>query len=201
MSFLPRWLSGVETKGYLIDLNLKVLYNILYKTTQFDLYLKCIIKIQIQMKLNISFWVILLFSSICYSQNLSAQPMETHAASSKAKETLATVKKFNDAFNKHDVEAVMALMTDDCILENTNPAPDGTRLKGAEAVKAYWISFFTKNPDAYFEAEDVFAHEDRCVVRWIYRKTKDGNPWHLRGVDVFKVRDGKVAEKLAYVKG
>jgi ketosteroid isomerase-like protein len=29
----------------------------------------------------------------------------------------------------------------------------------------------------------------------------DGQPWHLRGVDVFRVRDGKVAEKLAYVKG
>jgi hypothetical protein len=38
-------------------------------------------------------------------------------------------------------------------------------------------------------------------VRWIYHKTKDGKPWHLRGVDVFKVVDGKVSEKLAYVKG
>lgn len=42
---------------------------------------------------------------------------------------------------------------------------------------------------------------DRCVVRWIYHKTKEGKPWHLRGVDVFKVRDGKVSEKLSYVKG
>lgn len=115
--------------------------------------------------------------------------------------TLAAVERFNTAFNRHDVDAVMNAMTEDCIFENTNPAPDGARLVGAEAVRAYWTKFFTNNPDAIFEAEDVFAAGDRCVVRWIYRKTKDGKPWHLRGVDVFKVRDGKVAEKLAYVKG
>ena len=42
---------------------------------------------------------------------------------------------------------------------------------------------------------------DRAVVRWVYRKLRNGQPWHLRGVDVFTVRDGKVAAKLAYVKG
>jgi ketosteroid isomerase-like protein len=38
-------------------------------------------------------------------------------------------------------------------------------------------------------------------VLWVYRKMRNGQPWHLRGVDVFTVRDGKVAAKLAYVKG
>jgi ketosteroid isomerase-like protein len=116
-------------------------------------------------------------------------------------DTLATVEKFNSAFNRHDVAAVMDLMTEDCVFENTNPAPDGARVKGATAVRAYWEKFFAANPDARFEAEEVFASDDRCVVRWIYHKTKDGKPWHLRGVDIFKVVDGKVAEKLAYVKG
>ncbi len=115
--------------------------------------------------------------------------------------TLTAVENFNSAFNKHDVDAVMDAMTEDCIFENTSPIPDGTRLEGAVAVRAYWSRFFGSNPDAYFEAEDVFATGNRCVVRWIYHKTKDGKPWHLRGVDVFKVVDGKVAEKLAYVKG
>ena len=95
----------------------------------------------------------------------------------------------------------MDMMTEDCVFENTSPAPDGMRLEGAANVRAYWDKFFSANPDAWFEAEDIFAAGDRCVVRWIYHKTKDGKPWHLRGVDVFKVKDGKVAEKLAYVKG
>lgn len=115
--------------------------------------------------------------------------------------TRAAVERFNEAFNRHDVEGVMNLMTDDCIFENTNPPPDGARLVGAAAVRAYWQKFFASNPDAHFEAEDLIVAGDRCVVRWIYRKTKDGKPWHLRGVDVFRVRDGKVSEKLSYVKG
>jgi len=41
----------------------------------------------------------------------------------------------------------------------------------------------------------------RATVLWVYRKMRNGQPWHLRGVDVFAVRDGKVAAKLAYVKG
>lgn len=115
--------------------------------------------------------------------------------------TLAAIENFNEAFNRHDVDAVMSLMTEDCLFENTSPMPDGTRLQGVEVVREFWGKFFTGSPDAFFEAEEIFATGDRCVVRWIYRKTKEGKPWHLRGVDVFKVVDGKVAEKLAYVKG
>jgi ketosteroid isomerase-like protein len=115
--------------------------------------------------------------------------------------TIAAVERFNSAFNLHDVNGVMEAMTEDCVFENTSPGPDGTRLEGAVSVRTYWEKFFTANTDAFFETEDIFATDDRCVVRWIYRKTKEGWPWHLRGVDVFRVKDGKVAEKLAYVKG
>ena len=116
-------------------------------------------------------------------------------------ETLDAVNRFNEAFNRHNVDDVMAAMTNDCLFENTNPAPDGAKLVGRDAVRAYWTVFFEKNPDAIFEAEEMIAFGVRCVVRWVYKKMKDGKPWHLRGVDVFKVRDGKVAEKLSYVKG
>ena len=115
--------------------------------------------------------------------------------------TYETVSRFNDAFNRHDVDAVMALMTEDCAFENTSPSPDGARYAGAKEVREYWEAFFNHSPDARFETEEIITAGDRCVVRWIYRKTKDGLPWHLRGVDVFSVKDGKVAEKLSYVKG
>lgn len=127
--------------------------------------------------------------------------MEPQKDINRDKTTHLVIDQFNAAFNRHDVDAIMNLMTVDCIFENTNPAPDGTRLEGADAVRAYWEKFFTSNPDAHFEAEDIFVSEDRCLVRWVYRKIKEGKPWHLRGVDVFKVRDGKVFEKLSYVKG
>ena len=37
---------------------------------------------------------------------------------------------------------------------------------------------------------------DRAVVRWVYRKLRDGRPWHLRGIDVFTVRNGRILSKL-----
>jgi ketosteroid isomerase-like protein len=114
--------------------------------------------------------------------------------------TIGTVERFNDAFNTHDVDAVMALMTDDVVFESTSP-PDGERHVGASAVRAAWEAFFTTSPDARFEAEDVIASGDRCVVCWRYTWTEDGNPGHIRGVDVMRVREGKLAEKLSYVKG
>ena len=111
------------------------------------------------------------------------------------------VERFNEAFNRHDADAVEKLLTDDTVFEDTSPAPDGNRVVGKAAVAAFWRGWFAKNADAKFEAEEVISTGDRVVVRWIYRKMRNGQPWHLRGVDVFHVRDGKIAAKMAYVKG
>lgn len=115
--------------------------------------------------------------------------------------TLETINKFNDAFNRHDVDEIMSLMTEDVVFENTRPAPDGERYVGQESVRAFWIRMFERSPEAKFEAEEIFACGDRCVMRWIYNWVREGRSGHIRGIDVFKVRDGKVAEKFSYVKG
>ena len=115
--------------------------------------------------------------------------------------TREVVDRFNDAINRHDGAAVAGLLTDDTIFENTGPVPDGTRIEGKAAVSAFWDKWFLSNAGARFEAEEIIVAGDRATVRWIYRKMRDGQPWHLRGIDVFTVRDGKIAAKLAYVKG
>jgi len=116
-------------------------------------------------------------------------------------ETLAAVERFNGAFNRHDVDAVMRAMTGDCVFESTSP-PEGVRFEGAAEVRKAWEDFFAASPTAHFDAEDVIAAGDRCVVRWRYTwRDDDGTEGHIHGVDVITVRDGKVAEKLAYVKG
>ncbi|MEZ4868258.1 MAG: nuclear transport factor 2 family protein [Caldilineaceae bacterium] len=123
----------------------------------------------------------------------------------EAKQTEATreaIQRFNDAFARHDVDAVMAAMTEDCVFENTSPPPDGERYEGQAAVRAFWEQFFAASPQATFTAEDTFAAQDRAVVRWRYQWVEqDGKRGHVRGVDIFRVQDGKVAEKLSYVKG
>jgi ketosteroid isomerase-like protein len=116
--------------------------------------------------------------------------------------TLAAVTALNDALNRHDVDAVMAALTDDCAFDNTYPAPDGTRYEGQAAVRAFWEEMLRASPDAHFTAEEAFAVGDRAAVRWVYSYTDEqGVAQHIRGADVLRVRDGKVAEKLAYVKG
>ena len=116
-------------------------------------------------------------------------------------DTRAAVERLNDALNAHNLDALMAAFTEDCVFENTSPRPDGQRYAGAEAVRAFWDQWLTANPDARFETEEMIVHGDRAVVRWVYHKTRSGQPWHLRGVDLFRVRGGRVAEKLAYIKG
>lgn len=115
------------------------------------------------------------------------------------------VNRFNDAFNRHDLDAVMALAAEDCVFESTAP-PDGDRLEGAAAVRAAWGALFEASPDASFVTEELFATDERVVVRWRYDWAGGGGGWaggggHVRGVDLFRVVDGLVVEKLAYVKG
>jgi ketosteroid isomerase-like protein len=116
-------------------------------------------------------------------------------------DALAVVRRFNHAFNRHDVDGIMEMMTADCVFENTRPAPDGTRVEGAAAVRETWVQMFARSPQARFEFSDLFVAGDRAVGLWTYHWVKDGVPGHVRGVDVFRLRDGKIAEKLSYVKG
>jgi ketosteroid isomerase-like protein len=115
--------------------------------------------------------------------------------------TRVVIDRFGEALNHHDADGLAAWLTDDTVFEDTSPAPDGQRIEGKAAVVAFWRGWFSRNTDAMFETEDVIVSGDRAVVRWVYHKMRNGQPWHLRGVDVFTVRDGKVAAKLAYVKG
>jgi len=115
--------------------------------------------------------------------------------------TRKVIDNFNEAFGRHDADALATFLTDDTVFEDTSPAPDGRRIEGKAAVVDFWGSWFERNSDDRFEAEEVIISGDRAIVPWVYHKMRNGQPWHLRGVDIFTVRDGKVAAKLAYVKG
>ena len=118
------------------------------------------------------------------------------------KATVTAIGRFNDAFKRQDIDATMAAMTEDCVFENTYPAPDGARYEGEAAVRAAFVDFFHASPRAEFESEELFVAGNRGVMRWVYFWTNENNErGHVRGVDIFLVREGKVAEKLAYVKG
>ena len=106
------------------------------------------------------------------------------------------VAEFGEAWGAHDLDAVLELVADNCVFESTGPAPDGMRHVGRDAIREAWAPIFM-DASSIFEPEETFAADDRVVQRWRYTWT-DG---HVRGVDLFRVRAGKVVEKLSYVKG
>ncbi len=110
--------------------------------------------------------------------------------------------RFSAAFGSGDVGAIMALMTQDCVFEATGPAPDGETHEGAAEVRVMWEQLFGETHRPAFIEEESFVCGDRAVLRWRFEWVDDaGAPGHVRGVDVIRLRDGQVCEKLSYVKG
>jgi limonene-1,2-epoxide hydrolase len=115
---------------------------------------------------------------------------------------LQVVIAFNEALNRRGVDAMMRLMTEDCIFDNTSPAPDGTHYQGQAAVRAFWENFFSTSAQATITIEEMFELDNRCVIRWRYDWLDlQGKAGHVRGVDIYKLENSLIAEKLSYVKG
>ena len=121
---------------------------------------------------------------------------------SKLESAVRAVIDFNEAFNRHDVAGMMNLMSDDCVCEETFPAPDGTVVSGKEAIGELFQDFFRESPQAHIEIEEIFGMGFRCIMRWRYDWVDaSGKQGHVRGIDIFKLKDGLICEKLSYAKG
>jgi predicted SnoaL-like aldol condensation-catalyzing enzyme len=121
---------------------------------------------------------------------------------SRLESAIRIVLEFNANFNRHDVAGMMRLMSDDCIFENANPAPDGAVYSGKETVTQFWQDFFREQPQAHIEIEEIFGLGMRCIMRWKYEWVDiTGKKEYVRGIDIFRVKDGFICEKLSYVKG
>ncbi len=113
--------------------------------------------------------------------------------------TEAILQRFNGVFLSHDPAALQELVADDCIIENTQPAPDGSRHEGKAACIALWTRIATM-PGAHFEPESIIARGDRGEIRWRLVWGPDRSS-SVRGVNLMRVRDGRIVEAQGYVKG
>jgi ketosteroid isomerase-like protein len=113
--------------------------------------------------------------------------------------TLQIMNQFNAAFQKHDPSLLEGLLAEDCVLENSGPAPDGSRHVGRAACLEFW-SGIAANTDANFEPEEVWAAGDRAIIRWRLR-WGPGESDSVRGVNLMRLRDGLIVEGMGYVKG
>lgn len=117
----------------------------------------------------------------------------------EARNTAQVIDKFNDAFQRHDPSLLTDLIDENCVLENTTPAPNGARYEGRDACLALWQSIAT-TPNTHFDLENVEVMDDRAIIRWRFH-WGDGAQDSVRGVNLMRVKDGKIVEGMGYVKG
>lgn len=116
--------------------------------------------------------------------------------------TVDMLQAFADAWNAHDVDALMRFMHDDCVFE-TAAGPDvcGTRHAGREAVRRAFAAAWANFPDAQWRGARHFVAGDRGVSEWTFTGTAaDGTRVEVHGVDVFTFRDGKILVKDSFRK-
>jgi ketosteroid isomerase-like protein len=109
---------------------------------------------------------------------------------------------FCDAFNRHDLDALMDHMTEDCIFDaSAGPEQQGRRYVGSDAVRGGFAEVFATFPDSQWEEGQHWVSGDRAVSEWVFRGTRlDGTHVEVNGCDLFTFRDGKIAVKDSFRK-
>lgn len=116
--------------------------------------------------------------------------------------TFEVLQAFADAWNRHDIEALMSFMSDDCVFEaSAGPEVCGTRYVGREAVRAGFAEVWATFPDAHWGNARHFIVGQRGVSEWTFSGTRaDGTHVEVNGCDVFTFQGGKIALKNSYRK-
>jgi ketosteroid isomerase-like protein len=124
------------------------------------------------------------------------------AASGADAPVLKMLDEFAAAWNRHDVNGLMACMATDCVFEAAaGKEVAGTRHVGTAAVRAAYAAVFDTYADARWNHPRHFVAGDRAVSEWTFTgTTKDGTRVEVNGCDVFTLVGGKIALKNSYRK-
>lgn len=109
---------------------------------------------------------------------------------------------FENGWNRHDVDALMTFMADDCVFEGAaGPDVCGTRYEGRERVREAFARVFAAVPDVRFANAKHVVAGDRGVSEWSFTgTTASGKKVEVHGCDLFTFRNGKIAVKSSYLK-
>ena len=107
-----------------------------------------------------------------------------------------------DAFNRHDIDGVMAFFADDCVFYAVaGEEVYGTKIEGAEAIARAFSGVWGAMADAHWDHYGHFVHAERAVSEWTFSGTNaDGSRVEAQGADLFTLRDGKIVVKQALRK-
>jgi taurine dehydrogenase small subunit len=128
--------------------------------------------------------------------------MIEEAAVSDDRTKLDVLERMLDGFNRHDLDAIMALFADDCVFESPRgPTPGGARFEGRAAVREGLAARFTGIPDVSYESHGDFVSGVRGASEWTLRGTTvDGRPLEVRGCDLWTFRGDEIVRKDSYWK-
>jgi len=112
------------------------------------------------------------------------------------------LQTFNDAWNRHDIDALMNCMADECVFHGVaGPDALGRTFKGRDEVRKGFTLAWETFPDASWNDGEHFVSGNRGVSESTFCGTKaDGSRIEARMVDVFTFSDGRIAVKNAYRK-
>lgn len=107
-----------------------------------------------------------------------------------------------DAFNRHDIDAVMTHFAEDCVFTTVaGPEEFGARITGRDAIAKAFAGVWAAMPDAEWADHRHFVCGNRGVSEWTFRGTDAaGRRVEAQGVDLFTIRDGKLVIKQAFRK-
>ena len=105
---------------------------------------------------------------------------------------------YNEAFRIHDPRLLADLISDDCVIEDTSPAPDGARHEGGRACLTRW-SELARDTGLQFSPEPADIVGDLAVAPWVLR-WGPGEGDRVRGVNLIRIRDGRITEARGYLK-
>jgi ketosteroid isomerase-like protein len=108
------------------------------------------------------------------------------------------IHRFNHAFVAHDPRGFEALVGEECVMEAIEPAPDGARYEGKAACVGFWMQLI-EDRSMQFTAEHIEVATDTATIRWRLR-FGPGAKDYVRGVNLMRVRDGRIVEALGYGK-
>lgn len=106
------------------------------------------------------------------------------------------IDAYNDAWNDQDLDTAMSMHTEDTVFENHTA---GERAEGIDAVREHIGGIFERNPTLRFAGRRLYVADDFVVSEWTATVARDdGTTLEWDGVDVFPIRDGKIARKDVY---
>ena len=118
-----------------------------------------------------------------------------------------TIDRYNDAWNRHDVEAIVAMHAPDMVFENHTA---GERAEGPD-VREHIARIFEAWPDIAFDTRRLYVREDLVVQEWTASATHtkemrrgdlvappSGERVAWEGLDVIPFEDGLVKRKDVY---